>query len=113
MTVYDYTVLILASEDHGYERPILYPSEWSIFEAEQKALAVMQAAQNADPDEWSWDDYEAGFLKAGFVIPIWFHGPTWDVCHTTTEFCRDPRHDKPCPLPCAACADECEPKGGQ
>jgi hypothetical protein len=23
--------------------------------------------------------------------------------------CHDPRHDEPCPLPCAACEDECDP----
>jgi hypothetical protein len=25
------------------------------------------------------------------------------------EVCTDPRHDTLCPLPCKACADECDP----
>lgn len=25
-------------------------------------------------------------------------------------FCHDPRHATPCPLPCEACKEECNPK---
>lgn len=26
------------------------------------------------------------------------------------KFCHDPRHEKPCPLPCEACEEECDKK---
>jgi hypothetical protein len=26
------------------------------------------------------------------------------------KFCHDPRHEKPCPLPCEACKEECDPE---
>ena len=35
--------------------------------------------------------------------------PAFDVCALAVGFCHDPRHAEPCPLPCAACADDCDP----
>ena len=29
--------------------------------------------------------------------------------HGVVEHCHDERHEEPCQLPCAACADECQP----
>lgn len=26
------------------------------------------------------------------------------------EYCHDPRHHTPCPQPCEACEEECDPK---
>jgi hypothetical protein len=74
-----YNVMILPSQDgqdHAYA--ILYPETWSTDEADAKAEAVFDAVKEADPGEWDWDDCEEPLQAAGFVIPLWHHGPIWD-----------------------------------
>lgn len=79
------SVLILPSEDTGYERVVLYPSGWSSETAKQRALRAFIAAQTADPLEWTWEDYEPFLLAEGFVIPPWTHGPCWDEQQVDTD----------------------------
>jgi len=73
-------VLLLHSVDgQEYVRALLYPSEWSEEDADDRAVAVFAEAQLANPDEWSWEDYEPLLESAGFEIPLWHHGPSWDA----------------------------------
>ena len=44
------------------------------------------------------------------MINLNFDGPERvDTDKWAGMFCHDERHDEPCPLPCDACADECDP----
>jgi hypothetical protein len=79
-------VLILHSEDgEGYTRAILYPSDWTPEQAEERAVEAFVAAQAACPTEWSWEDYEPELEKRGFTVPNWHHGPIWDATWTAAD----------------------------
>jgi hypothetical protein len=72
--------MILRSEDtaDGYVRVVLYPEHWTAKDADRLAIEAFTAAQRANPDEWSWEEYEPELEARGFVVPCWHHGPGWD-----------------------------------
>jgi hypothetical protein len=76
---FPYKLMILPSQDgQEYTAALLYPAEWVQADAERLALAIFESVQRADPEEWSWDDYEPALLAAGFIIPPMHFGPVWD-----------------------------------
>jgi hypothetical protein len=73
-------VLLLHSQDGpDWTYAVLFPDDWTPEQADARAIEAFAAAQQANPDEWSWNDYEPELTARGFTVPCWHHGPTWDV----------------------------------
>lgn len=74
-----HNILILPSEDgQEYAYAVLYPSNWTPEQADELATDAFTAAQQTDPNEWSWDNIEPELIARGFLCVDWHHGPVWD-----------------------------------
>jgi hypothetical protein len=75
----NWNILILHSVDGAsWTHAVLYPKDWTPEHADTLAEQAFDAAQRANGDDWSWDDYEPELQQRGFVITNWHHGPLWD-----------------------------------
>lgn len=78
------------------------------FEIQCSVVSVVHDDGTEEDRDHEWDDDSLCICHDGNCA---FRGKVKDFQpEKARKFCHDPRHEKPCPLPCEACKEECDPE---